>query len=300
MKKFHKIISEKTLHPTLTLPDKKRNLIIYGASGSGKYYQALYYLKQFSPTDLKYESKVSILYNKEEYFYRVSDIHIEIDIELLGCQAKALWNTIYKYINNMTFLHNEIFILCKNFHHINDDLYDIFDCYMQKNYYKETKIHYILITQSVSNIHDRISNKCCILHISRPQKTILQQVMKIKYKEYDQLIELKHDTIEYGNKTINSICKIIIEKNTTIKIIREKLYDLLTYNISLWKLIHQIIEQLRIAKLLTNDNCLEVYTLIFKTIKLYNNNYREIFHLESLVVNLIILIHGEDACMQDT
>jgi hypothetical protein len=300
MQKFHKLISEKTIHPTLILPDKKMNLIVYGPPGSGKYYQSLYYLKQFSPSNLKYESKVNIFYNKEMLSYRISDIHIEIDIELLGCQAKSLWNTIYKYINNMSFLHNELFILCKNFHLINDDLYDIFDCYMQKNYYKETTIHYILITQSVSNIHNRILNKCHILPIPRPQKTIAQQVMKVKYKEHKHLIELKHDTIEYGKKTINAICNIIIEKNTTIKIIREKLYDLLTYNISLWELIHQIIEQLCMAKLLTNDNCLEVYALIFKTMKLYNNNYREIFHLESLVVNLIILIHGENACTQDT
>lgn len=300
MHKFHKLISEKTIHPTLILPDKKMNLIVYGPPGSGKYYQALYYLKQFSPSNLKYESKVSIMYNKEDIFYRISDIHIEIDIELLGCQAKSLWNTIYLFINNMTFLHNELFILCKNFHHINDDLYDIFDCYMQKNYYKETKIHYILITQNISHIHNKILNKCKILHVPKPQKTVLQQVMKVKYKEYTQLIELKHDKIEYGKNTINAICQIIIEKKTILKDIREKIFDLLTYNISLWKLIHQIIEQLHKAKLLTNDNCLEVYALIFKTMKLYNNNYREIFHLESLVVNLIILIHGENACMQDT
>ena len=180
------------------------------------------------------------------------------------------------------------------------NLYDIFDCYMQKNYYKETKIHYILITQNISHIHNKILNKCQVLYIPRPQKTVLQQAMKIKYKEYDQLIELKHDKIEYGKKTIDSICEIIIEKKTILKHIREKLYDLLTYNISLWKLVHKIIERLHKAELLTNDNCLEVYALIFKTIKLYNNNYREIFHLESLVVNLIILIHGENTCMQDT
>ena len=54
---------------------------------------------------------VSITYNKEVLFYRISDIHIEIDIELLGCQAKSLWNTIYIFINNMTFLHKELFIL---------------------------------------------------------------------------------------------------------------------------------------------------------------------------------------------
>ena len=103
MQKFYKLVQEKTIHPNLVLPNIKKNLLIYGPPGSGKYYQALYYLKQFSPSNLKYESKVTISYNKDILFYRISDIHIEIDIELLGCQAKSLWNTIYKYINNMTF-----------------------------------------------------------------------------------------------------------------------------------------------------------------------------------------------------
>ena len=84
MQKFHKMVSEKTLHPTLVLPNKKINLIIYGPPGAGKYYQALYYLKQFSPSQLKYESKVSIQHDKNPLFYRISDIHIEIDMQLLG------------------------------------------------------------------------------------------------------------------------------------------------------------------------------------------------------------------------
>ena len=50
------------------------------------------------------------------------------------------------------------------------------------------------------------------MHVPKPQKTVLQQIMKVKYKEYEELIELKHDKIEYGNKTINAICEIIIEK----------------------------------------------------------------------------------------
>ena len=56
MQKFHKLVSAKTIHPTLILPNKKVNLLVYGPPGSGKYYQSLYYLKQFSPSQLKYES----------------------------------------------------------------------------------------------------------------------------------------------------------------------------------------------------------------------------------------------------
>ena len=80
--------------------NKQNNIIFYGPSGVGKYTQALHYIKNFSPTGLKYERKTIISTNsKKSYQFKVSDIHFEIDIELLGCNAKVLFNEIY---NNIT------------------------------------------------------------------------------------------------------------------------------------------------------------------------------------------------------
>ena len=86
-------IQKQNLHPKLEKIYKKfpetlnelKNLIIYGPSGVGKYTQMLYLIKKYSPTELKYEKKISVNYNKQSYFFKISDIHYEIDMSLLGC-----------------------------------------------------------------------------------------------------------------------------------------------------------------------------------------------------------------------
>jgi len=57
------------------------NLIFYGPSGVGKYSQMLNFIKQYSPSQLKYERKITYKYNnKYDYTFKVSDIHFEIDM----------------------------------------------------------------------------------------------------------------------------------------------------------------------------------------------------------------------------
>ena len=74
------------------------NLLFYGPSGVGKYTQALNAIKKYSQSDLKYEKKLTVCYNKTNYYFKISDIHFEIDMSLLGCNAKMLWNDIYTNI----------------------------------------------------------------------------------------------------------------------------------------------------------------------------------------------------------
>jgi flagellar biosynthesis GTPase FlhF len=45
-----------------------KNLIFFGPSGVGKYTQMLKSIKKYSPTDLKYEKKISLNYNKQQYY----------------------------------------------------------------------------------------------------------------------------------------------------------------------------------------------------------------------------------------
>ena len=68
------------------------NMIFYGPPGTGKYTQALSFISKYSPSSLKYEKKICVNFNKCPYYYKISDIHIEIDMSLLGCNAKLLWH----------------------------------------------------------------------------------------------------------------------------------------------------------------------------------------------------------------
>ena len=58
------------------------NLIIYGPSGIGKYSQMLYLIQQYSDSLLKYQNKITIEFNKENYYFKISDIHYEIDMNV--------------------------------------------------------------------------------------------------------------------------------------------------------------------------------------------------------------------------
>ena len=106
---FDDYISSNTkcsLHPKLnklydTFPSKVENLkniIFYGPKGIGKYTQALSCIKKYSNSELKYEKRLTINSNKDNFIIKMSDIHFEVDMSLLGCNSKILWNDIYNQI----------------------------------------------------------------------------------------------------------------------------------------------------------------------------------------------------------
>ena len=98
-----------------------KNIILCGASGVGKYTQALDYIKNYSNTGLKYERKMNYnLNNKKSFMFKISDVHIEIDMSLLGCNAKVVFNDLYYQILDIFSTRENKFgiILCKNFHSI--------------------------------------------------------------------------------------------------------------------------------------------------------------------------------------
>jgi hypothetical protein len=161
-------------HPELTTLFQKmpkqikhfENMIIYGACGIGKYSQVLLMLKQYSPSELKYDKKMKITTDKNEYIYHLSDCHYEIDMGLLGCNSKNIWHEIYLQITDIVLVNkmNKGIILCKNFHLIHNELLDIFYSYMQHN----NKIKFILITEHLSFIPNVILSSCQTVNIGRP------------------------------------------------------------------------------------------------------------------------------------
>ena len=147
--KFHEthfdeyINVKNNLHPKLEkifakfpsdLKDLK-NLIFYGPSGVGKYTQMLKSISKYSPSELKYEKKISITYNKSQYYFKISDIHYEIDMSLLGCNSKLLWHEIYLQLIDVISAKTDKrgIIVCKYFHEIHSELLENFYSYMQQN-----------------------------------------------------------------------------------------------------------------------------------------------------------------------
>ena len=92
-----------------------------------------------------------MLYNKTLYYFKISDIHYEIDMSLLGCNSKLLWHEIYNQIIDSILSKNNKsgIILCKYFHEIHSELLEIFYSYMQSLYNSSINLKFILITQEL-------------------------------------------------------------------------------------------------------------------------------------------------------
>ena len=134
--------------------------------------------------------------SKSDFIFKISDIHFEIDMSLLGCKAKLVFNDSYYHILDVLSSrpNGSGIILCKNFHTIHSELLEIFYSYMQTLKHKNLNLVYVILTESVSFIPNNILNRCMIVPIKRPTKSSYikvtnksqfnnQELSSIKYKK---------------------------------------------------------------------------------------------------------------------
>ena len=325
-------IDKYDLHPELqpivkSLPPKisqMENMIIYGPSGVGKYTQVLNIIRKYSQSELKYDKRITIQTEKQEYIYRISDIHFEIDMSLLGCNSKLLWNEIFMQVIDIISVKQEKvgIILCKNFHLIHTELLEIFYSYMQQynSIHSHIKIKFFLMTEQLSFIPTNIVNACHILRIKRPCKdTYLHYLKTLKNVEAEEAGQLLNsvdvDSIlnikevrsfpfitsvnNIPKDVFNTICDNVIGEMLSPQQIeftsfRDSLYDILTYNLDmaecLWYILTHFIERGDLREKDISDIIVRTYSFL----KYYNNNYRPIYHLESIIFYIINRLHSYD------
>jgi Cdc6-like AAA superfamily ATPase len=312
---FEEYINEnqiQNLHPKLEkiyntkfpkCTNNMQNLIFYGPSGVGKYTQMLKSIKKYSPSELKYEKKISVTYNKQQYYFKISDIHYEIDMSLLGCNSKLLWHEIYLQIIDIVSAKVDKFgiIVCKYFNTIHNELLENFYSYMQKNHALCVDLKYILITEEVSFIPDSILNCCQIINIPRPTKSNYMKCIKkfpskVKLENITNIknLHLYNDELMLQYKMI---CNKILNNLKDIEDInylkfREILYDMFIYNLDvsecIWYIISTLINENKICKNKLSSILIKTYCFF----QYYNNNYRPIYHMENYLLSLAKIIHG--------
>jgi len=272
------------------------NLILYGNEGIGKYTQALKIISRYSNyANLKYEKKMTVVYNKEEYIFSISDIHFEVDMSLLGCNSKLLWYEITNQINQVVEIrkHRTAFIVCKNFQNIHHELLEIFYSYMASNILSNVDIKYILLTTSVSFIPYSILNSSLIIPYDAPNKTSLQKIKKHSFDmntniNLKSLEKNKHEP-QYEIKISKNIAKMILDNNTNFSNIRETIYEILTCNLNIHSCLYEINKIL--FKNISNDKIEIILNNSFTFFKHFNNNYRPIYHLENYFYYLLTIVH---------
>jgi len=280
---FHPYLEEE--NKILTQPlEKIQNLIFYGNRGIGKYHQSLLYIKKFSPSKLKYNKKMYI--NERDYYIKISDIHFEIDMASLGCNCKVLWSDIQKQIiDSMLSLNiSKAIILCRNFHGINKDLLQNIKNIMIPN------CSYIFLTEHVGFIPNKILQTSEIISFKNVKKKALNK-FDTKLNNPENLLAYKkpklsvYHNIKYiDEKYINTIINYLENSKTTFSylILREHIYNLLIYQCNIeyciWYLLNYYINNKTINNL---DN---VMIELYNFFRLYNYNYRPIFHIENIIL----------------
>ena len=304
--------NKENLHPKLTKIFDRfpknikefRNVIFFGPQGTGKYTQMLRSIKKYSPSELKYEKRICVMYNKQAYFYKISDVHFEIDMALLGCNSKLLWHDIYLQIIDIVSAKAEksFIIVCKNFHEIHSELLENFYSYIQKNNMTSIDLKYILITEHISFIPDSILNCCETIHISRPTKSMYNKCLKKKLLNNTKLEHITNiKNLHTSNDLLMHPYKIICDKIIAVMIniedlkfikFRDLLYDIFIYNLDIsdciWYINSTLIENNKIKNESVADMLIKTYSFF----QYYNNNYRPIYHLENYLFYLISIIHN--------
>jgi len=237
------------------------NIIIYGKENSCKYKYAIDIIKPLSKTNLKYKRKIEIILNDNKYYFNISDIHFEVDFDLLGTNEYSLWISLYQQIQSICKeIMGNCIVLCLNFHCIKDELLDIFYIFL-----RDKNIRFILCTRHMSSLPDTIKNNCRIICLKDKLNN------KLSIKLCDPIVDM------------------IYLKNVDYFLLRELLYNLLTYNLNINECFYYILNCLINNGYITSKD-IEVHMKnILDIIKKYNNNYRTIYHLERFVMYLIIL-----------
>jgi hypothetical protein len=284
--------------------DHLKNVILYGPAGIGKYSQALNIIKKYSPSELKYEKKIGVQFNKTQYIMKISDIHYEVDMSLLGCNAKLLWHEIFQQIVDIvsakTF-HKCGIILCKHFSEIHNELLDAFYSYMQNNMHS-IDLKFILITDEISFIPTNILNCCETIPFQRPCKTSYAHITKRKWNpklNLNAITNIKYlqlDDVKI-NEEYKIICNKIIHSITNLKELnylkfRELIYDIFIYNLNMAQCLFYILSSLVEKGHLDRDAVSNVLVETYAFLKYYNNNYRPIYHVEQYFLNLSKIING--------
>lgn len=318
--------AEYNIHPELELLyeripkniDDGFNIILYGPCGVGKYTQALRIISTYSISKLSYEKRINLTTDKFNYNYRMSDIHYEIDMSFLGCNAKLLWNEIISQITDILITKSvkKCFILCKNFHTIHKELLEIFYSYMQiiKKSGVNIQLYFILLTEHIGFIPSNIIDRSLLISVKSPSQIILSNMKNNNSKfnksnsvyefnnvsvsvSMNNLKKIYYNNISKPNKIIlkdtktqesltEIVCNNIIKEIVDYKFtngFRDSLYDILTYDLDVIECFWYIFVYM--SKINTINNALingDFTESIYLYLKYHNNNYREIFHIERL------------------
>jgi hypothetical protein len=297
-----------TEHPPAPTLRTCPHMLFYGPEGVGKYTQALQRIQKYSPSRLKYEKKLNVTFNKETYLFKISDIHYEIDMGLLGCNSKSLWHEIYTQI--MDIVASTVkkdsptagmgIVLCKNMHEIHSELLDNFYSYLQPNHPAASqRLIFFLLSKDMSFLPDNLVHACEVLSFARPSRNMYRVCLGRRLQNHSLLatperiqnikkLYLKDDgekpEIIIQNQHHEIICRNILQlleqprETFSYAQLRDTMYDMLIYNLDIPECMWFVMREM--GKSGGRAERRELMRRAYEFFRYFNNNYRPIYHLE--------------------
>jgi hypothetical protein len=178
-------------------------------------------------------------------------------------------------------------------------------------------IRFIIITTDISFLPDNIINCCEKIILKRPSKNVYNTTLNISIdnefninkitnikdikpiKSITPINALTNNDCPYNNimqtshhSLSNLLLNCIINYNELKFLeLRETLYEICIYDINIYSCINYIIHQLILKQLLTAEKLNKILIKLIDFLKLYNNNYRPIYHLERYILYIICVLN---------
>ena len=298
----------KQLHPWFCkvldmCPKQPRSLphiLMYGPQGVGKYSCALQLIAKFSPSALKYEKKLSVPPHRAgaaPIELRMTDVHFEVDLTLLGCNAKSIWSTIYSAILDATAVLNgqHSFILCRNLEAAPPDLLQLMAPLL--TYKADREVTFILISEQLTLLPRSLIERCRRITIPRPSRNAYKKIgadLHVKPTEITNIKPLleRNPVADLHKTAAKAICTAIEGRSgLDVYLIRNSIYEALIRNLSPGRLIWSIFKELQQRNEVADFYDYRLIMLTRDFCAHYRYNYRPIYHLEALAISLARLIH---------
>ena len=289
------------IQSTPTDPRSLPHLLLHGPPGVGKYTCALRLLEKYSPSALKYEKKLSVPAYKPgaaPVDLRMSDVHFEVDLSMLGCNAKPLWAAIYGAIGdaNAVASGQHSFVLCRQLESAPRDL--LVQLSPLLTYRPRRPLTFILITEHACRLPSCLVERCRRLTIPRPSQAAYQRIgapaARIDRSTISNIKPLLSGTeqVEVYRPSARTICASVADPdNIDLYAVRLSIYDALIRGLEPGRLVREVLSEAEASGLVGEAGNPAMLRLARDFFAAYKHYYRPIYHLETLAVSLAKLVH---------
>ena len=300
---------------------QSQNRIYYNAN-EDKAYSLIRADIQGDCSTIPHERVIPVETSKITYNMRISDIHYEIDIMVLGCNHRQLWDDIfvkiYDIVRSKPSEHRRGTIVVRGFQHVHTDLHDVFYGYMQRMRHDTTVgVSFSIQTTGVSFIHRNILDACEHVNVVMRYGDMVGSghppinVQSSPLRKSMSLSKMKGLIDRSGDGTLGNLISNIHEKSCDELIefiledhdqhtkgimfsVRDKLYNIMFLYLDIHKCMWYIVCRLSEEIAANDDTMFKMTDAYIQCFSGFNTNYRPIYHLERFVVCLLRIVHFTD------